>query len=59
MAKRTAVFKLLDSLAATVDGEEASHIQMSISVVVPEKKAERLAERAQAAGGATSSTPLD
>jgi hypothetical protein len=36
--------------AAAVDGEEASHIQISVSVVVPEQKAERLGERAKAAG---------
>ena len=59
IGRRTAVFKLLDELATTVDGQEASHIQMSVSVVVPEKKAERLSARAEAAGGATSSTPLD
>ena len=59
VGRRTAVFKLLDELAAAVDGQEASHIQMSVSVVVPEKKAERLTARAEAAGGATSSTPLD
>lgn len=57
--RRSAVFKLLDELAAAVDGQEASHIQVSASVVVPEKKAERLGERAKAAGGATSTTPLD
>ncbi len=59
VGRRTAVFKLLDDLAAAVDGQEASHIQMSVSVVVPEKRAERLTTRAEAAGGATSSTPLD
>jgi hypothetical protein len=53
------VFKLLDDLAAAVDGQEASHIQMSVSVVVPDKKAERLTARAQAAGGTANSTPLD
>ena len=59
IGRRTAVFKLLDELAVAVDGQEASHIQMSVSVVVPGKKAERLTARAEAAGGATSSTPLD
>ena len=59
VGRRSAVFKLLDELAAAVDGQEASHIQVSVSVVVPEKKAERLSERAKAAGGATSTTPLD
>ncbi len=59
VGRRTAVFKLLDDLAAAVDGQEASHIQMSVSVVVPDKKAERLSARAEAAGGATSTTPLD
>ncbi len=59
VGRRTTVFKLLDDLAAAVDGEEASHIQMSLSVVVPEKKAERLTSRAEAAGGTTSTTPLD
>ena len=44
---------------AAVDGQEASHIQMSVSVVVPDQKAERLAARAEAAGGATTTTPLD
>jgi hypothetical protein len=48
-----------DDLAAAVDSQEASHIQMSVSVVVPDKKAERLTARAEAAGGATSTTPLD
>ena len=59
VGRRTAVFKLLDDLAGAVDGQEATHIQMSVSVVVPEKKAERLSARAEAAGGATSRTPLD
>jgi hypothetical protein len=59
IGRRTAVFKLLDELAVAVDGQEASHIQMSVSIVVPEKKASGLAARAEAAGGATSSTPLD
>jgi hypothetical protein len=59
VGRRTAVFKLLDDLAAAVDSQEASHIQMSVSVVVPDKKAERLTARATAAGGATSTTPLD
>jgi len=59
IGRRTAVFKLLDELAVAVDGQEASHIQMSVSIVVPEKKARGLAARAEAAGGATSSTPLD
>ena len=53
------MYKLLDELAAAVDAEEVSHIQMSVSVVVPEKKAEGLTVRAEVAGGATSSTPLD
>lgn len=57
--RRTAVFKLFDEVAAAVDGQEASHVQMSLSVVVPEKKAERLTARAEAAGGTTSTTPLD
>ena len=57
--RRSAAYKLLDELAAAVDAQEASHIQMSVSVVVPEKKAERLTARAEAAGGATSTTPLD
>lgn len=59
IGRRTAVFKLLDDLAAAVDGQEASHIQISVSVVVPEKKAQGLTTRAQAAGGSASSTPLD
>ena len=59
VGRRTAVFKLLDDLAAAVDGQEATHIQISVAVVVPEKKAEGLATRAQAAGGTASSTPLD
>ena len=59
VSRRTAVFKLFDELAAAIDGQEASHIQLSVSVVVPEKKAEQLSARAQTAGGATSSTPLD
>ena len=57
--RRYAVYKLLDELAAAVDGQEASHIQLSVSVVVPERKAEGLTTRAQTAGGTASSTPLD
>jgi len=59
VGRRTAVCRLLEDLAAAVDGQEASHIQMSVSVVVPEKKAERLTARAEAARGATSTTPLE
>lgn len=59
VGRRTAVFKLLDDLAAAVDSQEASHIQMSVSVVVPQKKADGLTARTQAAGGTANSTPLD
>jgi hypothetical protein len=58
-SRRSTVYKLLDELAAAVDSNEASHIQLSVSVVVPEKKAESLTTRAQTAGGTASSTPLD
>lgn len=57
--RRNQVFKLLDELAAAVDNGEASHIQLSISTVVPEKKAEDLGGRANAAGGTSSTTSLD
>ncbi len=57
--RRSAVYKLLDELAAAVDAEEVSHIQVSVSVVVPEKKADGLAARAETAGAASSKTPLD
>jgi biotin synthase-related radical SAM superfamily protein len=49
----------IDELAAAVDAEEVSHIQVSVSVVVPETKADGLATRAQAAGASSSKTPLD
>jgi hypothetical protein len=58
VGRRTAVFRLLEDLAAAVDGQEASHVQMSVSMVVPEANAERLSARADAAGGVTSSTPI-
>jgi hypothetical protein len=57
-ARREAVFQLLTDLAAAVDDGEISHSQIAASVVVPEKKAEALKRRAQAAGGTASSTEL-
>jgi hypothetical protein len=57
-ARREAVFQLLTDLAAAVDDGEISHCQIAASVVVPEKKAEALKRRAQAAGGTASSTEL-
>jgi hypothetical protein len=58
-ARRHSVFMLLNDLANVVGDGDASHVQLSASVVVPKKKADTIGGRAQAAGGASSSTPLD
>jgi hypothetical protein len=57
--RRNAVYKLLDELAAAVDSQEATHVQLSASIVVPETKAKGLTPRSEAAGRTASSTPLD
>ncbi len=57
-AKRTSLFKLLDELAVAVDAGDVTHVQLSMSVVVPERKADTLAARANAAGAVSSKTPL-
>jgi hypothetical protein len=56
--RRNAVYMLLTDLATAVDDGDASHCQLAVSVVVPEKKAEGLTTRTQAAGGSASSTKL-
>ena len=57
--RRHAVYMLLSELANAVDKGDASHAQLAVSVVVPEQKAAGLTRRAEDAGGAASSTPLD
>ena len=56
--RRTAVWKLLDELASQVDAGEATHIQMSLGLVVPSEKVDNLKQRADAAGATSSETPL-
>lgn len=56
--RRQAIWKLLDEVASRVDATEASHIQLSLGLVVPSEKVDSLKQRADAAGAATSETPL-
>jgi hypothetical protein len=56
--RRSAIWKLLDELASSVDGAEATHIQMSLGLVVPSEKVDNLKQRADAAGATSSETPL-
>lgn len=56
--RRSAIWKLLDELASAVDAGEASHIQVSLSLVVPSEKVDKLKQRADAAGATSSETPL-
>ena len=58
-ARGDSVLMLLTDLANAVGDGDASHVPLSVSVVAPKKEADRIGERAQAAGGTASSTELD